>query len=503
MPTLPTLAPGDTYAGEYEVLEVFATEADRIVAAVRHVPSGRREALKIVLPADDSALEVFVAEMQRAAAVASKHILSLSAVGVDEANGCPYVVTEFLEGKDVATTVHEATSFPLESWDDIVSQIAQALGAGHAVGISHGHLTPEMVVLAPASSGDRFRSVLLDLGLPVAAWSRAKASTSRAAWTAPEVAAGGGPSAVADVWSFGMFAFYLITGKSYFPAANAATIDEKALAAEAKKGATESASARAKALGITDPLPRHFDAFFAKCTAQDPAARFATGEAAWEGASDLLSSVNDMAAEVTEAADGPDDPAEVVVAHKPPPLPLMKAIQQNPKPAVALAVVLALGAVGAGLGMGSVFGNAKTHTSKTRALEWANKSADECEAACNAGDASACHGLGLMTASGGKVPRDPEKAFQRFDQACKGGDLSGCASQAERYLSGEGTTENASEAVALYARACDGGEGGACADVADLYREGRGTAKDETKAKSYQEKACKAGVKESCAGAPQ
>lgn len=497
MASLPKLNAGDSFLGEYEIVRVFVEEADRTVAEVKHVASGRREAVKIILPANDAALETFVAEMQRAAAVSSKNILSVSAVGVDESCGCPYVVTEFLEGDDLATRFKNDPTTPLVGWDDVISQVGRALGAGHAVGISHGHLSPEMIVLAATAHADPFRAVLLDLGLPVAAWSRAKASDTRAAWLAPEIAAGGGPSAAGDVYAFGLLAFYLVTGKIYFPAGNAATVDAKALAIEAAKGVTETAAARAKALGVTAALPRHFEAFFAKCTAKDPAARFADGNAAWEGASDLLTSGNDLAAEITEAADGPDD-VRPVMPGKPPPLPLMKAIVENPKPAIALAVGLVLVAVVVGVGMGAFAGKSATKSAKSHAVEWAQKSADECEKACAAGDASACHGLGIMSSSGGKVPKDDARAVAYFDKACKGGDMSGCATLAERYVSGEGVKENAAEAAALYRKACDAGEGPACADLGDLYRAGRGVPKDDAQAKASHQKACKAGVKESC-----
>lgn len=498
MASLPKLNAGDTFVGEYEIVRVFAEEADRTVAEVKHVPSGRREAVKIIVPANDAALETFVAEMQRAAAVSSKNILSVSAVGVDETSGCPYVVTEFLEGDDLATRFKKEPAAPLVGWDDVISQVGRALGAGHAVGISHGHLSPEMIVLAETTSGDPFRAVLLDLGLPVAAWSRAKASDTRAAWSSPEMAAGAGPSAASDVYAFGLLAFYLVTGKIYFPAGNAATVDPKALAAEAAKGVTDTAAARAKSLGVTAALPRHFEAFFAKCTAKDASARFADGNAAWEGASDLLTSGSDLAADITDAADGPDDARSVVPGNKPPPLPLMKAIVENPKPAIALAVGLVLVAVVVGVGMGAFVGKGPTKSAKSHAVEWAQKNADDCEKACNGGDASACHGLGLMTASGGKVPKDEKKAVALFDKACKGGDMSGCATLAERYVSGEGVKEDAAEGASLYRKACEAGEGAACADLGDLYRDGRGVPKDDVQAKASHQKACKAGVKESC-----
>ena len=455
----------------------------------------------MLLPADKAATETFLEEMRRAAGVSSKHVLSVSAVGVDEGSDCPYIVTEFLEGRDLSTAVAAAPKGPLAGWDDVVSQVAQALGAGHAVGISHGHLSPEMVVLAPTATADPFRAVLLDLGLPQAAWSRAKASV-KVAWTAPEAAGGGGPSPAADVWAFGQLCFFVVTGKHYFKAANAPTVDAAALATEARQGISEPASVRAKSLGVEGALPRHFDAFFAKCTAADPAARLRDATVAWEGASDLLSAANELSDEVTEAADGPEDVVVVAKAQKPPPLPLMAAIKENPKPAIAAALALVAVAAVLGVGMGSFLRKPAGATSaKSKALIWAGKPAEECEKGCTGGDAAACHGLGLIAAAGDKLPKDEGKAATLFDKACKGGDMSACTSLAERYLSGEGVKEDATEAAALLGKACEGAEAGACADLSDLHRDGRGVPRDDALRKKYRTLACKGGVLDAC-GAP-
>ena len=126
MASLPKLAAGDTFVGEYEVVRVVSEERDRIVAEITHLPSAQRQALKVILPADDGALETFVVEMQRAAAVSSKNIVSVTAVGVDEASGCPYVVTEFLEGDDLATHLKNTPAAPLVGWLDRGSRAAFA-----------------------------------------------------------------------------------------------------------------------------------------------------------------------------------------------------------------------------------------------------------------------------------------------------------------------------------------------------------------------------------------
>src|SRR5262249_17757476 len=99
-------------------------------------------------------------------------------------------------------------------------------------------------------------------------------------WVAPEQSREGYTAAPsADVWAFGLIAFFVLTGKLYWlHAADASSLADLAL--ELMKSPIEPASQRARALGVTDALPAGFDAWFARAVARDPALRFAdAGEA--------------------------------------------------------------------------------------------------------------------------------------------------------------------------------------------------------------------------------
>src|SRR5690606_31012292 len=77
-----------------------------------------------------------------------------------------------------------------------------------------------------------------------------------------------------DVWALGLLAFWMLTGKEYWVAANEETIAISALLLElVTTTAPEAASARAARLGGAGELPPGFDEWFAECVNPDPTRR--------------------------------------------------------------------------------------------------------------------------------------------------------------------------------------------------------------------------------------
>jgi serine/threonine protein kinase len=81
----------------------------------------------------------------------------------DMPNGTPYLVMEFLDGRDLNEILRAR---PLRPWEAgaIVRQVASALGAAHASKIVHRDLKPENVLLVPVS-GQEDVVKLIDFGV--------------------------------------------------------------------------------------------------------------------------------------------------------------------------------------------------------------------------------------------------------------------------------------------------------------------------------------------------
>lgn len=281
MPT--ALEPGSTFAGDFRIQKELYRGARGDAYAAEQVSTGKRRALK-VLPADvlegEGARERFLAAARRGAVINSEHVIEVVAVGVDEVTGRAFVATELLEGEDLAAAVRARGPLPIDDVREIMGQLGHALEAASNEWVAHLGLKPENVLITRSRQrGARFTVKVLDFGTSALV---SAVRSKRGAREAPEIAffapeqlelTGDDAPAAIDAWAFGMLAFFLLTGRSYFRAEGSA----EDLAKEIVLGAVTPASKRAAELGSNVRLPPGFDAWFARATAKEPAARFMPG----------------------------------------------------------------------------------------------------------------------------------------------------------------------------------------------------------------------------------
>ena len=141
-------------------------------------------------------------------------VVRVLATGEDDAYG-PYVVMDLVDGHTLSELLR-AGALPAERALDLLGQVASALDAAHAAGISHRDVKPSNILV---DTGGR-RARLADFGLARAASDPALTATHGLAGTlqylAPEVIRGGEPDAAADRYAFAATAYEALVGAPVF-----------------------------------------------------------------------------------------------------------------------------------------------------------------------------------------------------------------------------------------------------------------------------------------------
>ncbi|HYO77398.1 MAG TPA: protein kinase [Thermoanaerobaculia bacterium] len=146
--------------GHYEVLGPLGAGGMGEVFAAFDPRLGRKVAIKMLperLASDRDTLTRFTQEARSASALNHPNIVTIHEVGT--ADGCPYIVMEYIDGQDLRSLVH-AGALPMRKALDIASQIADGLAAAHERGLIHRDLKPENLML----TRDGFVKIL-DFGL--------------------------------------------------------------------------------------------------------------------------------------------------------------------------------------------------------------------------------------------------------------------------------------------------------------------------------------------------
>ncbi len=134
----------------------------------------------------------------------------------ETAGGKPFLVMQYVDG--VTLRVAQKTqAMPLRRVAHIVRRIAQALSAAHERGVVHRDLKPENVMLQDLGDGEEVVKII-DFGIATVKESQAAASPeiTRVAGSGPYMSPEhllGKPAAASDIYSLGVMAYELVTGR--------------------------------------------------------------------------------------------------------------------------------------------------------------------------------------------------------------------------------------------------------------------------------------------------
>ncbi|MGB3301577.1 MAG: serine/threonine-protein kinase [Gordonia sp. (in: high G+C Gram-positive bacteria)] len=225
----------------------------------------REVALKVLHErfAGDAAYEErFRREAQAVAKLGEPHIIPIHDYG--EIDGVLYLDMRLVEGEDLRARIRRSGPMPSGEAVAVITQVASALDAAHAVGLVHRDVKPENILVTNADF-----AYLVDFGIAHqetdTRLTQAGTAIGSLAYMAPEQLDGVPTSATSDVYSLAAVLFELLTGQPPFP------------------GASVSQIVRATVMNDV-PSPRKFtssvtpqlDAVVVRGLAKDPAGRFVT-----------------------------------------------------------------------------------------------------------------------------------------------------------------------------------------------------------------------------------
>jgi len=205
----------------YELIARIKRGGMGTVYLARHVAIGKRVAIKILSPqyaTQRDAVRRLLQEARATSELRHPHIVDVSDFG-HTAAGQTYLVMEYLEGEDLAETMHRDGPMPWIRVAQIILQVCSALESAHRSGIIHRDIKPSNCFRI-YHAGDPDFIKLLDFGVAKvlgAAQNDECPVTDTGAilgtldYMAPELFSSGQIDPRVDVYAVGMLAYKLLT----------------------------------------------------------------------------------------------------------------------------------------------------------------------------------------------------------------------------------------------------------------------------------------------------
>jgi eukaryotic-like serine/threonine-protein kinase len=252
--------------GNYRLIGLLGEGGMGNVYIAAHTRLNRHVAIKLLRPELRDRSEAIARFFDEAQTVnRAKHPNIVESIDlVDDVIDGAYCVLELLRGVDLATRLASGR-LSLGSAVQIATQIADALGVVHKLGVVHRDLKPHNLILIERDGRDDFVK-LIDFG--VAQMTDGTVSGrpfGTPAYMAPEQAAGERVDGRADVYALGVVLFEMVTGRHPFPAAN----DHEYLLRHA-----DDPPPRPSKVVPAARIPRQLESIILRCLEKNPAGRY-------------------------------------------------------------------------------------------------------------------------------------------------------------------------------------------------------------------------------------
>jgi eukaryotic-like serine/threonine-protein kinase len=220
------LPPGTRLADRYVVGALLGGGGMAQVYVGEHETIGRAVAIKVLtrdLCHEPSIVVRFLQEARAASRIRQENVVEVTDFGETE-DGRPFMVMEYLEGEDLGHTLARERMLPWDRVQPILLQLLAALQAVHEQGVVHRDIKPENIFLLSRMGSSDFVKVF-DFGIAKVLRTEGVSGKSLTIkgqligtppYMSPEQCLGVDVDARADLYTVGVIAFELLTGRMPF-----------------------------------------------------------------------------------------------------------------------------------------------------------------------------------------------------------------------------------------------------------------------------------------------
>lgn len=209
--------------GRYEIIELVGRGGMGVLYRARDAVLERNVAVKMMLldfTTDQTARDRFQREARAVARLQHRNVVTIHELG--EVEGTPYIVMEFLSGKDLDAMLKGDVKMSLAQKLDVVIQLCDGLGYAHEQGIVHRDVKPGNVRVLEDGTVK-----ILDFGIAKFAQSSVTQSgmiMGTPSYMAPEQIMGKPVDGRADLFSVGVLMYELLSGHKPFTGESPTTV---------------------------------------------------------------------------------------------------------------------------------------------------------------------------------------------------------------------------------------------------------------------------------------
>ncbi|HET9709815.1 MAG TPA: serine/threonine-protein kinase [Gemmatimonadales bacterium] len=261
------LALQDVLAGRYSIERELGRGGMGLVLLARDVALDRPVAIKLLPPtlaAQAEAREQFLQEARTAAGLSHPNIVPIHLV---EAHGdLVFFVMGYVDGETLRERVERSGPLTPRLTMKITQEVAWALAYAHQRGVIHRDVKPDNIMIERATD----RAMVTDFGIAVGMRDAGQPGglvIGTARYMSPEQACGEPVDGRSDLYSLGATAFFALTGRAPFEAANLPAILLRQVSEPAPAVDT-----------IRPEVPGKLAALIDRCLQKKPGDRFQSGD---------------------------------------------------------------------------------------------------------------------------------------------------------------------------------------------------------------------------------